>query len=78
MDEEASFDMLPGLFEALKKQNPGTVTEIVMSEGRFKMAFLCPGPCARAWSHCPRIIALDGTHWTSAFKGVVLLATAMD
>ena len=42
------------------------------------MAFLCPGPCARAWSHCPRIIALDGTHGTSAFQGVVLLATAMD
>ena len=77
-EEEASFDMFQGLFEALKEQNPGTVTEIVMCEGRFKTAFLCPGPCARAWSYCPRIIALDGTHGTSAFKGVVLLATALD
>ena len=43
------------------------------------MAFLCPGPCARAWSHCPNIIALDGTHGTSAFNGVVLVVgTAMD
>ena len=34
---------------------------------------LCP-----AWSHCPKIIALDGTHGTSSYKGVVLVATAMD
>ena len=77
-DNEASFDMLPGLFEALKDQNPGTVAEIAMEEGRFVMAFLCPGPCARAWTHCPKIIALDGGHGTSAYKGVVLMATAMD
>ena len=77
-DEEASFDLLPGLFEALKERNPGTVAEIVVDEGRFEMAFLCPGPCARAWTHCPKIIALDGTHGTSAYKGVVLLATALD
>ena len=77
-EEEASFDMLPGLFQALKDQNPGTVAEIMVEDGRFKMAFLCPGPCARAWSHCPRIIALDGTHGTSAYKGVVLVATALD
>ena len=42
------------------------------------MAFPCPGPCARAWSHCPKIIALDRTPGKSAYKGVVLVATAMD
>ena len=77
-EEEAAFDKLPGLFQALKDQNQGTVAEIVVEEGRFKMAFLCPGPCVRAWSHCPKIIALDGTHGTSAYKGVVLVATALD
>ena len=76
--EEASFDKLPGLFQALADENPGTVTDIVMEEGRLKMAFLCPGPCVRAWSNCPKIIALDGTHGSSAFGGVVLVATALD
>ena len=55
-DEDASFDKLQGLFQALREQNPGTVAEILIEEGRFVMAFLCPGPCARAWSHCPKII----------------------
>ena len=77
-EEDASCGKIPGLFQALKDQNPGTVAEILTEEGRFKMAFICPGPCARAWSHCPKIIALDGTHGTSSYKGVVLVATAMD
>ena len=77
-DENASFDKLPGMFEALKAQNPGTVAEIVLEDGRFSMAFLCPGPCARAWEHCLKIIALDGTHGTSRYKGVVHVATALD
>ena len=42
------------------------------------MAFISPGPCARAWSNCPKIIALDGTFGTSRYKGVVLVATALD
>ena len=61
-DEEASFDKLIGLFQALREQNPGTVAEIAMDDGRFEKAFLCPGSCARAWSHCPKLIAVDGTH----------------
>ena len=77
-DEEASFDKLIGLFQALREQNPGTVAEIAMDDGRFEKAFLCPGSCARAWSHCPKLIAVDGTHGKSAYKGVVLVATAMD
>ena len=77
-DENASFDKLPGMFELLKAQNPGTVAEIVLEDGRFSMAFLCPGPCARAWEHCLKIIALDGTHGASRHKGVVHVATALD
>ena len=77
-DEDACFKKLPGLFEDLKEQNPGTVAEIAMDEGRLSMAFLCPGPCARAWSHCPKIMALDGTHGSSLYQGVILVATAMD
>ena len=77
-DEDASFDKLQGLFQALREQNPGTVAEILIEEGRFVMAFLCPGPCARAWSHCPKIIALDGTHGKSSYNGVLLVATALD
>ena len=77
-DEEASFDKMLGLFQALREQNPGTVAEIEVVDGRFSRAFLCPGPCARAWRHCPKLIALDGTHGSSAYKGVVLVATALD
>ena len=77
-EEERSFDMLYGPFQALMEHNPGTVADIVMENGRLKMAFLCPGPCARAWTHCPKFIALDGTHGTSAYKGIVLVAKALD
>ena len=49
--EEAAFNKLRGLFDALKEANPGTVAEIACEEGRFSMAFLCPGPCSRARSH---------------------------
>ena len=76
--EEAAIDKLPGPFQALREQNPGTVTDIAIEQGRLKMAFMCPGPCAQARTHCPKIIALDGTHGTSASKGVVLVATALD
>ena len=76
--EDASFDKLQGFFQALKEANPGTVAEIETVDSHFSMAFLCPGPCARAWTHCPKITALDGTHWTSPFNGVVVVATAMD
>ena len=77
-EEDASFDKLPGLFQTLSEQNPGTVADIAIEEGRFVKAFLCPGPCSHAWSHCPKIIALDGTSGKKAYKGVVLVATAMD
>ena len=77
-EEEGSFDKLPGLFQELMEQNHGTVADIVTEDGRLKMAFMCPGPCAQAWTHCPKVIALDGTHGTSASKGVVFVATALD
>ena len=77
-EKDASFDKLPGLFQVLKEQNPGTVAEIETEEGRLKMAFLCPGPCARAWTHCTKLIALDGTFGTSMYNGVVLIASALD
>ena len=77
--EDASFDKLPGLLMALAEANPGTATDIVVDrDGRFSMAFICPGPCARAWSHCPKMIALDAAHGTSSYKGVVMVATAID
>ena len=34
-EEEASFDKLPGFFEALKEATPGTVAEIEMEYGNF-------------------------------------------
>ena len=75
---DASFDKLPLFFEARKESNLRTAAEIEMEDCNFSMAFICPGQCARAWSHCPKIIALDWTHGTSAFNGVMLDATALD
>ena len=76
--EDASFDLLPDTFRRLTEQNPGTVSEVVVERGRFSMAFICPGPCAEAWSHCPKLLALDAAHGKSSFKGVVMLASALD
>ena len=76
--EDARFEQLPGLFRVLAERNPGTVADVVCDEGRFSMAFLCPGPCARAWQFCPRLIALDAAHGTSSYKGVIMVATALD
>ena len=76
--EDASFGKLPGFFALLKERTPGTKAEIVLDEGRFVMAFLCPGQCAAAWQSCPEMIALDAAHGTSSYKGVVMAATAID
>ena len=76
--EDACFEKLPGLFRVLAERNPGTVADVVCDEGRFSMAFLCPGPCARAWQFCPRLIALDAAHGTSSYKGVIMVATGLD
>ena len=77
--EDASFDKLPGLLRELAERNPGTVADFTVNgDGRFAMAFVCPGPCARAWAHCPRMVALDAAHGTSSYKGVVMVATAID
>ena len=40
-DEEAPFDKMLGLFQALREQNPGTVAEIEVVDGRFSRVFLC-------------------------------------
>ena len=76
--DDASFDLLPDTFRKLAEQNPGTVSEVVVERGRFSMAFICPGMRAESRSHRPKLLALDAAHGKSSFKGVVMLATALD
>mgnify|MGYP004569426529 CR=1 FL=1 len=76
--EDALFGKLPPFFDALKAANPGTIAEVAFGNGRFSMAFLCPGPCARAWRFCLNVIVLDAAHGTSKYNGIVLSATALD
>ena len=40
--EDAAFEKIPGFFRALQALNDRTVAEVVLDDGHFSMAFLCP------------------------------------
>ena len=66
-DEDAAFDKLPGFFRALQAMNERTVAEIAVDDGRFSMAFMCPGPLAEAFTHCPKLKSFV-THERACWK----------
>ena len=64
----------------LEKENPGTVTKLLMDEkNRFEYAFMSLGPSITGFKECCRpVIVIDGTHLKGKFRGVLFVAAAKD
>ena len=48
---ESSFRKLSDLMRRLVDSNPGSVTDILISDGIYKALFVCPGACINAFAH---------------------------
>ena len=72
--------MLPSYFYMLEQQNPGTMTKLkVDDDNRFEICFMAFGACIFGFRECCRLaITIDRTHLKEKYKGILLIATAMD
>ena len=77
---EESFKILPLYCEELKMMNPGTVTNIDLSDDdRFKRFFWAFGPCIRSFTSSLRpMIAVDATHLRGKYPGVLMVSVTLD
>ena len=57
-----AFCLVSSFLNTIERTNEGTTARILSIEGVFHRAFLCPGICARAFSHTPKIVGLDACH----------------
>ncbi|WZZ65860.1 hypothetical protein YC2023_077230 [Brassica napus] len=64
----------------IKEANPGTHTHYeTKKDGRFMYLFMSFGQSVRGFhSHMRRVIVVDGTFLKNKYKGVLLVATAVD
>ncbi|KAL0227642.1 hypothetical protein RCL1_003785 [Eukaryota sp. TZLM3-RCL] len=69
--------MEPYIFE-LQKKNPGTVAFMNVTENVFDYCFIALAASIAGFPYTKPIIALDGTHIKTSFKGVLLITTTVD
>jgi len=77
---ETSYAKIPKYLYMMKEANPGSHTSYETDkDGRFRFLFISFGQCVRGFYRAFRkVIVLDGTFLKSKFKGVLLVATALD
>ena len=76
--EGDGFEFLHGLLEKLAFENEGSVTGLVVNNGLFQRAFVCPGSTARAFRFSVKVIAVDACHVRNKNGGVIHTATCLD
>ncbi|KAM6591714.1 hypothetical protein CsatA_014319 [Cannabis sativa] len=57
----AAYSQLPGYFYVLEQKNPGTITDIITEDNRFKYCFWSLAACRRGFKFCRPVISIDGT-----------------
>lgn len=77
---EKSYGKIPKYLHMLQEANPGTYTNFETDyDGRFKYLFISFGQSIRGfYKAVRRVIVVDGTFLKSKYKGVLLVATAVD
>ncbi|XP_013625681.1 PREDICTED: uncharacterized protein LOC106331810 [Brassica oleracea var. oleracea] len=77
---EESYEKIPKYLHMLREANPGTHSSYETDvNGRFRYLFIVFGQSIRGFSKVMRrVIVVDGTFLKSEFKGVLLVATAID
>ena len=77
-EEGTTFGHLRSYLEALRTNNDGTDTCLVVEEGVFKRAFVALGMCVRAFELSTRVVGLDACHVKAKYGGVLLVMTVLD
>ncbi|XP_019092300.1 PREDICTED: uncharacterized protein LOC104748569 [Camelina sativa] len=77
---EKSYAKIPKYLHMLQEANPGTFTNYEIDfDGRFKYLFISFGQSTRGFYKSMRkVIVVDGTFLKNKYKGVLLVATAVD
>ena len=77
---EKSYGKIPKYLHMLREANPDTHSSYETGvNGRFRYLFIAFGQSIRGFSKVMRrVIVVDGTFLKSKFKGVLLVATAID
>ncbi|XP_062078696.1 uncharacterized protein LOC133783165 [Humulus lupulus] len=75
---EASYSKLPGYLHMLQLNNPDSITDFKVDEGRFKYCFFSLGACRRGFMFCRPVICIDGSFLKTRYGGQMLCAVALD
>ncbi|XP_059285609.1 uncharacterized protein LOC132039080 [Lycium ferocissimum] len=76
---ESSFQALPWYMATLKHDNPDTVVQWRLLEGRiFNFVFWAFKPSIDGFAHCRNVISIDGTHVYGRYDIKLLIAVGMD
>ena len=77
---DESYAKIPKYLHMIKEANPGTHTHYETTEdGRFMYLFMSFGQSVRGFYNAMRrVIVVDGTFLKNKYKGVLLVATAVD
>ncbi|KAM6586279.1 hypothetical protein CsatA_008884 [Cannabis sativa] len=69
---------LPSYLHMLQLRNPGTITDFVVEDGRFKYCFFSLGPCIRGFRFCQPVVCVDGSFLKTRYGGQMLCPVALD
>ncbi|XP_062085469.1 uncharacterized protein LOC133791563 [Humulus lupulus] len=75
---EASYQKLPSYLFMLQQKNPGTLTDFVTEEDRFKYCFFSLGVSRRGFRTCRHVLCVDDTFLKTKYGGQMLCAVALD
>ncbi|XP_060968553.1 uncharacterized protein LOC133036091 [Cannabis sativa] len=75
---EDSYSKLSGYLHILKLRNPGTITNFVVEDGRFKYCFFLLGPYRCGFRFFRPIVCVDGSFLKTRYGGQILCAVALD
>ncbi|KAM6556399.1 hypothetical protein CsatB_003418 [Cannabis sativa] len=73
-----SYTKLYGYFYMLEQKNPGTITDIISEDNRFKYCFWSLDACRKGFKFCRPVISIDGTFLKTKYGGTLLVAVAYD
>ncbi|XP_060965349.1 uncharacterized protein LOC133034307 [Cannabis sativa] len=66
-----SYSKLPSYLHMLQLRNPGTITDFVVEDGRFKYCFFSLGPCIRGFRFCQPVVCVDGSFLKIRHQSIV-------
>ncbi|XP_050205775.1 uncharacterized protein LOC126655583 [Mercurialis annua] len=74
-----SYSVLPSFLHMVRQTNPGSVVDLIRSEGnRFKYVFMALDASRKGWIYCRPVIVVDGTFLKSNYGGTLLTASTQD